>query len=713
MSSFADILKQEYKSKGLVGGLASGTGKKTLELIDIRNALFGGSGVGSIVGRKLLGKGYSATADRGDKSPSSLSSSENALSDIRDNSIISAKNSMALPLISNQINIMQKNIAKLVKLQGGTPSQKADAFFSSAKIRESAYEASLKKKSPTQVLSVDKKDSSGGLLTALGLAGAALLFFGKELGRTAQIIGGVLVGLVALKGILMAIAAAKGIGGLIGMSKKGKKFGRGKGLFGLLAGGLLGYNLTKDEDGLVDEFGEPMNQGMSGLEGALLGAGAGLGVIGAKKFIQPSLNARTQAKVGERGFNEKAGRFTQNKSFTSAKNMPLTQTLEGLRKYYIRISATPGLRGFILKKLTSKFGIAVVLRLSTFLAGFAAAPFTAGLSTLISLASWGLTAYTLYEIYDYLFGEDNNGENMIKEYEALQAKEQNQSTLQKEIDSKSPIQLAGPEMPAPGTAGTEGGEQQKQAIHPRTGRPYSSQPSKINSAPPKYDKKTTPSTIDGNVSPYGGYKSKEEFNQALMPWAQKAAEQLKVPPEAILAQWGLETGYGRAGAVQGQFNYGNIQGTYTGNFEPGMDAGRNRNFVKYNSMQDFVDDYVRQLKNPRYNLGQENLASEQFFQRLKAGGYAEDPNYVATLTKITEGTKVASTPVQTNTNPRGSVLGSKFASYNEARRASKQMPATNVVNNTTNNNVAQSGGAGKPASAYDQELVKAIVSLVS
>lgn len=166
---------------------------------------------------------------------------------------------------------------------------------------------------------------------------------------------------------------------------------------------------------------------------------------------------------------KKAGRFTQNKSFTSAKNMPLTQTLEGLRKYYIRISATPGLRGFVLKKLTSKFGIAVVLRLSTFLAGFAAAPFTAGLSTLISLASWGLTAYTLYEIYDYLFGEDNNGENMIKEYEALQAKEQNQSTLQKEMDSKGPTQLAGPEMPVPGT---EGGEQQKQAVHPRTGRPY-------------------------------------------------------------------------------------------------------------------------------------------------------------------------------------------------------------------------------------------------
>ena len=61
-SRLADILQQEYKTKGLIGGTASAAGKKTLEKIDLRNVLFGGSGISSIVGRKVFGRGYSATS---------------------------------------------------------------------------------------------------------------------------------------------------------------------------------------------------------------------------------------------------------------------------------------------------------------------------------------------------------------------------------------------------------------------------------------------------------------------------------------------------------------------------------------------------------------------------------------------------------------------------------------------------------------------------
>ena len=52
---------------------------------------------------------------------------------------------MALPRIAEQMNIMQKNVAKLVKLQGGTPSTKAQSYFSSSKFRENVYEASFNK----------------------------------------------------------------------------------------------------------------------------------------------------------------------------------------------------------------------------------------------------------------------------------------------------------------------------------------------------------------------------------------------------------------------------------------------------------------------------------------------------------------------------------------------------------------------------------------
>jgi len=52
-----------------------------------------------------------------------------------------------------------------------------------------------------------------------------------------------------------------------------------------------------------------------------------------------------------------------------------------------------------------------------------------------------------------------------------------------------------------------------------------------------------------------------------------------------------------------------------------------------------VDDYIKQLKNPRYakqGIGQEQMGDREFFTALKKGGYAEDPNYVNTLTSIAE-----------------------------------------------------------------------------
>jgi hypothetical protein len=88
------------------------------------------------------------------------------------NGKIAAKNSMALPSIAKQMNIMQKNIAKLVTIWGGKPTSKADSFFSNAKFRENAYESQFKArdKQPTKV--EGKEKSGGGILSMLsGLVG--------------------------------------------------------------------------------------------------------------------------------------------------------------------------------------------------------------------------------------------------------------------------------------------------------------------------------------------------------------------------------------------------------------------------------------------------------------------------------------------------------------------------------------------------------------
>ena len=710
MSSFADILRQEYKNKGLIPGLATSTGKKSLEILDIRNALFGGSRTGSLIGRKIFGKGYSATAARGEKSPTSVAASDNALSEIRDNSVISAKNSMALPIIANQINIMQKNIAKLVRIQGGNPSQRADSFFSSAKFRENAYESALSqgKKSPTQIIERGSKEGSGGLLTALALAGGALLFFSNQLGTTAKVIGGVLLGFVALKGVLMAISAMRGVGALLGLGNRkiaGKGSGRLAALLGVLGGGIAGYNLSKDDVGMTDEFGEPMNQGMTGFEGALLGAGAGLGVYGAKKLIQPKLDASTQKATGNLAFNEKAQRFTQNKRFVSAKDLPLSKTLEGLRNYYVRISGTPGLRSFVLKKLTAKFGIGVVMRLSAFLAGFAAAPFTAGLSTLISVASWGLTIYTLYEVYNWLFGEDNNSENMIREYEALQNKEQYQQDAQKEIDAKGPEQVAGPGIEVPGD-GLQNLPMDRQSIAMRNraanGSAYnprrqSSSPTQVNDdAQVDQILATIRARESGGGNPAGNYSALNfAWNQGQTA---SGAYQITKPTWSM---WTKKYGIGQ----EYEFAY---------QAPPEIQDEIARRAVKDILKQ--VGGDVSKVPNVWYTGNPEGRLSETALA-LNRGNTAEayQKSWMAKYNEL-GGTQVASaTPsMAAGRSARGSSVPSSSVALADARMAAQRSsPGGTTVNNTTNNNVAQSSGQGKPSSAYDPELTRTLLSLVT
>ena len=179
-SKLADILQQEYKTKGLIGGAVSALGKSSREKSDIRNILFGGSGLGSIVGRKVFGKGYSAN-DRSGKvsnvSETISSGSSSVLQEISINGKIAAKNSMSLPRIAEQMNIMQKNIAKMVKLQGATPSTKADSYFSSAKFRENAYESTFNKNSRgTTPIAVNSKESGAG-----GILGLVSSLFGSTL----------------------------------------------------------------------------------------------------------------------------------------------------------------------------------------------------------------------------------------------------------------------------------------------------------------------------------------------------------------------------------------------------------------------------------------------------------------------------------------------------------------------------------------------------
>lgn len=224
-SRLANILKQEYQSKGIVGGLASATGKRALEKLDIRNALFGGSGVGSLIGRKIFGKGYSAISEKSSADKISSQSailSADKLDTIAMNTQIAAKNSMALPSMARDMNVMRQNISKLVKLQGGTATNRADAFFANAKDREGAYESQFgakKQTAPTKVSDNNNSKSFLGILAGALALGATKIFDGLKsvVGSVTDIFGTLFKTLPGVTSLLegMATVLRTGIGALL------------------------------------------------------------------------------------------------------------------------------------------------------------------------------------------------------------------------------------------------------------------------------------------------------------------------------------------------------------------------------------------------------------------------------------------------------------------------------------------------------------------
>lgn len=196
MAQFSDIIRfQKKQGKSAIGSLASAVGQKTLEKIDPRNYLFNRGGTLTAMFPGL--KGYQAkTSDisrlSGGESGMSASQVEeisSRLEKIGGDLKIVAKNSIVLPHLARDINVVRQNITKLVKSKGIKPSLGADMFFLRAKQREDAYEAQqdkIKSKDKTSPTPVETKEQGNGFFEKIKnwlLVGAGLLavlnFIGK------------------------------------------------------------------------------------------------------------------------------------------------------------------------------------------------------------------------------------------------------------------------------------------------------------------------------------------------------------------------------------------------------------------------------------------------------------------------------------------------------------------------------------------------------
>lgn len=113
----------------------------------------------------------------------------------------------------------------------------------------------------------------------------------------------------------------------------------------------------------------------------------------------------------------------------------------------------------------------------------------------------------------------------------------------------------------------------------------------------------------------------EEFVKKMSPWAAQAEQETGVSRELILAQWGLETGWGSSQAFNQGFNLAGIKVTKN------WSGDKVGSYRAYSNLEESVKDYVRVMGLDYYT--QVRTASNPYSQAsaLDDSPWAEDPDY--------------------------------------------------------------------------------------
>ncbi len=148
--------------------------------------------------------------------------------------------------------------------------------------------------------------------------------------------------------------------------------------------------------------------------------------------------------------------------------------------------------------------------------------------------------------------------------------------------------------------------------------------------------------------------TRESFTQQYLPLATSVGERLQVDPNLLIAQWGLETGWGKS-VIPGTNNLGNIK-DFSGGGVAATDnmTGSRDKYLKFDTPEAFGDHYVGLINRKYPRVAGTGSNAEAFAQALRAGGYAEDPNYVSKIVNIATGQQLPNATAQGNTmNPSG------------------------------------------------------------
>jgi flagellar protein FlgJ len=178
----------------------------------------------------------------------------------------------------------------------------------------------------------------------------------------------------------------------------------------------------------------------------------------------------------------------------------------------------------------------------------------------------------------------------------------------------------------------------------------------VSSAPAAQDPAPTAGAAEPaakNIAPAGATPiaaTKDEFLRKLRPHAERAARELGVDPNALLAQAALETGWGRSvpcnanggcsfnlfGIKAGSQWSGATVNVPTLEFEEGVAVRKVERFRAYESPADSFRDYAALIsRSSRYASARgagENIGA--FAAALQQGGYATDPNYAQKIAAV-------------------------------------------------------------------------------
>jgi hypothetical protein len=119
------------------------------------------------------------------------------------------------------------------------------------------------------------------------------------------------------------------------------------------------------------------------------------------------------------------------------------------------------------------------------------------------------------------------------------------------------------------------------------------------------------------------------FTEEYAPIAERVSKQTGIAPSVLLAQWGMESKYGRSPV--GQFNFGNIK-DLSGAGNEGVDnkTKSKDKYLNFETPEDFGDYYahmMRRLYPKTLNAGTDITKYTEGLRNGVKGSYFEDPNY--------------------------------------------------------------------------------------